>query len=136
MVSWHEWNLDQYIQIFHPIQIFFKLLKINLKLSFLVGVSEADLGLLQHPRWSALCNYYHKALHLGCCHSPRSVSGFLVNWLVLETNSFRDSLKSLKCSVSRGVYNPTRDLFSGFSFNDENTENFKEVLKMKVQKTF
>ena len=32
--------------------------------------SEADLGLLQNPRWSA----YHKALHLGCCSSPRSAS--------------------------------------------------------------
>ena len=29
--------------------------------------SEVDLGLLQH-------NYYHKALHLGCCSSPGSVS--------------------------------------------------------------
>ena len=36
--------------------------------------TEADLGLQQHPRWSALwaVNYYHKALHLGCCSSPRS----------------------------------------------------------------
>ena len=23
-------------------------------------------------------NYYHKALHLGCCSSPRSASAFLV----------------------------------------------------------
>ena len=44
---------------------------------------EADLGLLQHPRWS-LCdklleavNYYYKAFHLGCCSSPRSTSWFL-----------------------------------------------------------
>ena len=37
---------------------------------------EADLRLLQHPRWIMLeaVNYYHKALHLGCCCSPRSVS--------------------------------------------------------------
>ena len=30
---------------------------------------EADLGLLQHPRWMQLqdVNYYHKVLHLGCC---------------------------------------------------------------------
>ena len=34
--------------------------------------SEADLRLLQHPRWST--NYYHKAPHLGCCSSPRSAS--------------------------------------------------------------
>ena len=43
---------------------------------------EADLGLLQHPS-GALCddsqrlpavNYYHKALHLGCCSNPRSAS--------------------------------------------------------------
>ena len=34
-------------------------------LTTLVSFSEADLGLLQH---------YHKALHLGCCSSPRSVS--------------------------------------------------------------
>ena len=36
--------------------------------------SEADLGLLQHPRWGAL-TIIAKALHLGCCGSPRSVSG-------------------------------------------------------------
>ena len=29
---------------------------------------EADLGLLE------AVNYYHKALHLGCCSSPRSAS--------------------------------------------------------------
>ena len=44
-------------------------------------LSEVDLGLLQHPRWSVLCfleavNYYHKTLHLGCCSSPRSASGY------------------------------------------------------------
>ena len=33
--------------------------------------AEADLGLLQHPRWIALL----KALHLGCCSNPRSASG-------------------------------------------------------------
>ena len=32
--------------------------------------TEADLGLLE------AVNYYHKALHLGCCSSPRSVSYF------------------------------------------------------------
>ena len=39
---------------------------------------EADLGLLQHPRWMQLqdVNYYHKVLHLGCCSSPRSASGY------------------------------------------------------------
>ena len=31
-------------------------------------ISEADIGLLQRPRWSALC------FHLGCCSSPRSAS--------------------------------------------------------------
>ena len=44
-------------------------------------VTEADLGLLQHPdgtlsdNSSRLEAYYLKALHLGCCSSPRSVSG-------------------------------------------------------------
>ena len=33
--------------------------------------TDADLGLLQHPRWSV---YHHKALHLGCCSSPCSAS--------------------------------------------------------------
>ena len=37
--------------------------------------TEPDLGLLQHPRWSVpAVKYYHKALHLGCCSSPRSAS--------------------------------------------------------------
>ena len=56
-------------------------------------LSEADLGLLQHPKWSALrqqltaqmerfetivngVNYYLKALHLGCCRNPRSASSY------------------------------------------------------------
>ena len=46
-----------------------------------VPLTETDLGLLQYPRWSSLCdnsyrleavNYYHKVLRLGCCSSPRS----------------------------------------------------------------
>ena len=49
-------------------------------LFYLPVYPEADLGLLQHPN-GALCDncsrlkavkYYHKALHLGCCSSPRS----------------------------------------------------------------
>ena len=36
--------------------------------------SGEDLGLLQHPRWSAV-NHYLKALHLGSGGSPRSTSG-------------------------------------------------------------
>ena len=32
---------------------------------------DTDLGLLQHPRWVQAVNDYHKALHLGCCSSPR-----------------------------------------------------------------
>ena len=38
--------------------------------------SEADLGLLQHPRWSI--NYNHKVLHPECCSSPKSASDFLL----------------------------------------------------------
>ena len=37
-----------------------------------VSNSEADLGLLQHSNGAV--NYYHKALHLGCCSCPRSAS--------------------------------------------------------------
>ena len=38
-------------------------------------VPEADLGMLQHPRWSSIVElYYHKELHLGCCSIPRSAS--------------------------------------------------------------
>ena len=51
------------------------------------STSEADLGLLQHRRWSALLpavNYYHKALHLGCCSSPRSAPGFYLPVLLNE----------------------------------------------------
>ena len=41
--------------------------------------TEPDLGLLQHPRWSVpAVKYYHKALHLGCCSSPRSASDNVV----------------------------------------------------------
>ena len=38
--------------------------------------AEADLGLLQHPRWSALLTIITKRpiLDVGCCNSPRSTS--------------------------------------------------------------
>ena len=37
--------------------------------------AEVDLGLPQQPTtWLPAVNYYHKALHLGCCCSPRSAS--------------------------------------------------------------
>ena len=38
------------------------------------GNTQAELGLMQNPRWSSLL-YYHKVLHLGCCSSLRSPSG-------------------------------------------------------------
>ena len=37
------------------------------KMIYPENVAEADLGL-------KAVNYYHKALHLGCCNSPRSAS--------------------------------------------------------------
>ena len=37
------------------------------------SLPEADLGLLQHPRWKPV-DYYHKVLHPRCCSSPRSTS--------------------------------------------------------------
>ena len=45
-------------------------------------MTEADLGLLQHARWRALwaVNYYHKALHLGCCGNPRSASAWTLKF--------------------------------------------------------
>ena len=44
-----------------------------------ITTSEADLELLQYPRWSSLwtvpaVNYYHKAFHLGCRSISRSAS--------------------------------------------------------------
>ena len=51
-------------------------------------ITEAYLGLLQHPN-GALCdnsqrleaiNYYHKALHLGCCSSSRSASEIVLQY--------------------------------------------------------
>ena len=50
--------------------------------SCFLSISEAVIGLLQHPRWSAFdnsyqlkaVNYYHKGLHQGCLSSPRSAS--------------------------------------------------------------
>ena len=40
--------------------------------------SKDEQRLLQHQRWSALwaVNYYHNVLYLGCCSSPRSLSGW------------------------------------------------------------
>ena len=54
-------------------------------------IPEVDLGLLQHPRWM-LCdnsyrlsavNYDQKALHLGCCSSPRYVPA-IPNFFVIQ----------------------------------------------------
>ena len=55
--------------------------------------AEADLGLLQHSRWSVCdnsyrlpaVNYYQKALHLECCSSPRSAS----DMAILSKNSIQ-----------------------------------------------
>ena len=46
-------------------------------------LTEVDLGLLQNPRWLQAVNSYHKALHLGCSNSPRSVSEwiYIFMWL-------------------------------------------------------
>ena len=50
--------------------------------------TKADLGLLQHPRWSTLAvNYYRKALHLGCCSSSR-FSSVIVQYKSIWTKSF------------------------------------------------
>ena len=46
--------------------------KILLLTNLIKHFSEVDLRLLQH-RLPAV-NYYHRALHLGCCSSPRSAS--------------------------------------------------------------
>ena len=55
-----------------------RILQITRYQLFKEHLAEADLGLLQHPRWEAV-NYYYKALHLGCCSSPRSASAWEQN---------------------------------------------------------
>ena len=73
-------------------QLVVHLLEINRRTaSFKDSTPEADLGLLQHPRWSALLpavNYYHKALHIGCCSSPRSASEHLDRLLFLNESPY------------------------------------------------
>ena len=48
---------------------------LNEEISATRRTSEADLGLLQH----------HKALHLGCCSSPRSASEHVI--VVFKANA-------------------------------------------------
>ena len=53
--------------------------------------SEADLGLLE------AFNYYDKGLHLGCCSSPRSASGFHMKSKVSNTkDTIKESYTKLK----------------------------------------
>ena len=65
--------------------------------------SEADLGLVQHPIWSALC-YYHIAFHRGCCRSPRSASDIFFNlcinckkYIIVKLYSFFLNLLQFLC---------------------------------------
>ena len=73
--------------------------------------SEADLGLLQHPRWSPAVNYYHKALYLGCCSNPRSTSGTnATHWELEEACNFikKETLAQVFscefCEISKNTF--------------------------------
>ena len=75
-------------------------------------IPEAVLGLLQHPRWSALWSQstpswmlqQPKALHLGCCNSPRSASEyhFSLRLLVYALHS-AECVKLVSKEAIRGV---------------------------------
>ena len=49
------------------------------------------------PLLSAV-NYYHKELHLGCCSSPRSASGSIVDG---SANGDSESLETYETSASK-----------------------------------
>ena len=57
-------------------------------------LAEADLGLLQNPRW--------KALHLGCSNSPRSVSDwiYIFMWLSYLRIIFRETSTAKNTVIS------------------------------------
>ena len=60
-------------------------------------LAEADLGLLQNPRW--------KALHLGCSNSPRSVSDWIYiscDSLIWENCAFPQNFHTRKLSEVTG----------------------------------
>ena len=89
-----------HLQAVQKITLFLHLARkiVNLTINKKSELSEADLGLLQ------TVNYYHKALHLGCCSSPRSASGYMIpNWLTL-VNWFILPVRTMKwktCNVKR-----------------------------------
>ena len=74
-----------------------------------VPLTETDLGLLQHPRWSSLCdnsyrleavNYYHKVLRLGCCSSPRSAFKSLLQMYLEERSKKKSTYTLLNLRIS------------------------------------
>ena len=68
-------------------------------------------------------NYFHKALHLGCCHSLRSASDsncFEKHFMIPPINlSFL--FKADTCSYNKGVKGNTPD---NFNSNDQSTTGF------------
>ena len=70
-------------------------------------LTEEDLGLLQNPRWLQAVNSYHKALHLGCSNSPRSVSDWIYiscDSLIWENCAFPQNFHTRKLSEVTGFW--------------------------------
>ena len=83
---------------------------------------KTDLGLLLPA-----VNYYHKALHLGCCSSPRSASGVI-----------RASMTRVVQVVSRGnvflntwiLANISENICTFVPYQD----NFLKVVNLRTEK--
>ena len=58
--------------------LFYEFLSSSYKNKYFFGsVKEIASNVHRTKNEEAVVNYYHKALHLGCCSSPRSASGGL-----------------------------------------------------------
>ena len=56
-----------------------------------------------------LINYHHKALHLGCCNSPRSASGS-------HTRQFQEDNVMTKLSLKRPMFASYRSMSIDFQY--------------------
>ena len=89
---------------------------------------EAELGLLQHPRWSSL-------IHLGCCSSPRSTSaGDSVNSRESDGSS-RPDVFCKKAFLRNFVKFTGKHLCPGLFFNKVAGLKFATLLKKRLWHT-
>ena len=87
---------------------------------------------------NGLANSYHKALHLGCCSSPRSASDIRANWNMEEIATLFNQVFMFRFYVSHSSLNKPFQLIISIAWeqmtNLDNVKRQRQVLS--VYETF